>query len=127
MTDAAPESRKDAHGASGAGLLLAGPLLAILGALLLLPLPELGLPMLLGGLRLLGRRFAWARAANAHVDHVASNVRRHHRRLPVAAEVLVLPGRQPSEPSPWSCRCSTPRGRSETGRTRTCWRSLGVV
>jgi TRAP-type C4-dicarboxylate transport system permease small subunit len=51
------------------------------GVVLLIPLPEVGLPMILGGLRLLGRRYAWARAANERVDEVVRAARRGWRGL----------------------------------------------
>lgn len=67
----------------------AGAALALAGVVLLVPLPEVGLPLVLGGLRLLGRRFAWARAANARVDSAAAALRRRWRTLPLIARVLV--------------------------------------
>ncbi len=61
--------------------LSAGFILIGAGALLLVPLPEVGLPMILAGLRLLGRRYAWARTANEQVDEVARAARRRWRGL----------------------------------------------
>lgn len=40
----------------------------IVGALITLPLPEFGVPLLLLGSRLLGDRYKWARTLNAKVD-----------------------------------------------------------
>jgi hypothetical protein len=39
-----------------------------MGAVVTVVLPELGIPLLLVGLRLLGRRYAWARSANRKID-----------------------------------------------------------
>jgi Putative transmembrane protein (PGPGW) len=66
-----------------------GAVLALLGVVLLLPLPEVGLPLLLGGLRLLGRRYAWARSLNRRVDRAAAAVLARFRRLPTWARVVV--------------------------------------
>ena len=73
-------------------VVLAGSLAALLGVALLLPLPEAGVPLLLLGLRLLGRRYAWARRANARVDASWSAVRRwfHGQRPGVKALVVVV-------------------------------------
>lgn len=71
---------------------LSGGVLALAGLVLLLPLPEVGVPLLLVGLRLLGRRYAWARRANAWVDHRARQVRDGFHRLPRLLRVLVLAG-----------------------------------
>lgn len=38
------------------------------GIVLALPLPELGIPLILVATRMLGDRFAWARVVNAKVD-----------------------------------------------------------
>ena len=71
---------------------LVGAVLALLGLVLLLPLPEVGVPLLLGGLRLLGRRFAWARRANDRVDAAWRRARAwfHALRPPVRALVTLL-------------------------------------
>ena len=42
---------------------LGGGLVGLLGAVLLLPLPELGLPLLLAGLRVLALEYEWAARA----------------------------------------------------------------
>ena len=56
-----------------AGSVLAGGLLAAVGVLLVPPLPELGLPALLGGLGLLALEFDWAaRALAAAIDGAAT-------------------------------------------------------
>jgi hypothetical protein len=48
---------------------LAGGFAALIcGAVITLPLPEFGIPLLLLGTRLLGDRYRWARALNAKVD-----------------------------------------------------------
>jgi hypothetical protein len=62
----------------------AGAVLVVLGVLLLVPLPEAGLPLLLGGLRLLGRRYRWARSLNRRVDRTAAAALARYRRLPRA-------------------------------------------
>jgi hypothetical protein len=50
-------------------LKLVGGFAALLfGALITLPLPEFGVPLLLLGSRLLGDRYKWARRLNAKVD-----------------------------------------------------------
>ena len=67
-----------------------GAVLALLGMLLLVPLPEVGLPMLLGGLRLLGRRYSWARSMNRRVDRVAEGLASRFRRLPRPARWSVV-------------------------------------
>lgn len=67
-----------------------GGLLATLGVLLVIPLPELGLPLLLGGLRLLGRRYAWARRLTARVDRTAATVLGRYRQLPRLARWIVI-------------------------------------
>ena len=38
------------------------------GVVITLPLPEFGIPLILLATRILGDRFAWARAVNARVD-----------------------------------------------------------
>lgn len=40
----------------------------IAGALITLPLPEFGIPLVLVGTRLLGDRYKWAKTLNAKVD-----------------------------------------------------------
>lgn len=40
----------------------------ILGAVITLPLPEFGVPLVLVGTRLLGDRYEWARILNRKVD-----------------------------------------------------------
>ena len=47
--------------AGGFGALIAGALIALL-------LPELGIPLVLLGTRLLGDRYRWAKTLNAKVD-----------------------------------------------------------
>jgi hypothetical protein len=50
-------------------LRIAGGFVAlIVGAIFTLPLPELGVPLLLLGTRLLGDRYKWARTLNAKID-----------------------------------------------------------
>jgi len=70
--------------------LSAGFVLIGAGVLLLVPLPEVGLPMILGGLRLLGRRYAWARTANAWVDEVVRAARRGWRGLPHSVRLTLV-------------------------------------
>lgn len=67
-----------------------GGVLALAGLVLLVPLPELGVPLVLAGLRLLGRRYGWARAANARVDAAVARARARWRRLPRAVRMLLL-------------------------------------
>ena len=40
----------------------------VLGALITIPLPEFGIPLVLLGTRLLGDRYKWARVVNQKVD-----------------------------------------------------------
>ena len=47
---------------------MAGFLLLIPGALTILVLPEVGVPLILFGTRLLGEKFKWAAVVNARVD-----------------------------------------------------------
>ncbi len=54
---------------------MAGFALLILGVPLTLLLPEVGVPLLLLGTRLLGDRFKWARALNARVDSTWAKVK----------------------------------------------------
>ena len=61
---------------------LLGGLLSLLGAVLLIPVPELGAPLLVVGLRLLGRRFQWARVSSDRIDAAARAVHARWRRLP---------------------------------------------
>ena len=50
-------------------LKLVGGFAALLfGALITIPLPEFGVPLILLGSRLLGDRYKWARTLNAKVD-----------------------------------------------------------
>lgn len=67
-----------------------GIALLAVGALLLIPLPEAGLPAVLLGLRLLGRHYGWARRANDKLDHIAAACRRRWTRLPGLLRRLVL-------------------------------------
>jgi hypothetical protein len=60
------------------------------GALLLIPLPEAGLPAVLVGLRLLGRHYSWARTANERIDHAAQAGRRRWSLLPRILRLAVL-------------------------------------
>ncbi len=71
---------------------IGGLLLLVAGALLLLPMPEAGLPLILLGLRLLGPRYAWARAANAWIDARYYRFRTWLRRQPGWARPLVIAG-----------------------------------
>lgn len=68
----------------------AGFALLAAGILLLIPLPEVGLPALAFGLRLLGRRYAWARAANDRLDRSVRAGRRQWTRLPRPAQLAIL-------------------------------------
>ena len=67
-----------------------GALLLALGVLAAIPLPELGIPLVLWGLRLLGERYAWARRANAWVDARWSAARARFHALPVAGRAAVI-------------------------------------
>ena len=50
--------------------LVGGFVALIVGAIITLPLPEFGIPMVLLGTRLLGDRYRWARVLNQKVDAV---------------------------------------------------------
>lgn len=71
-------------------LVLAGGLLGIVGVLLLVPLTEVGLPVTVAALRILGRRFAWARRTNEWTDDQISRLRSWWRRQPTARRRLAL-------------------------------------
>ena len=60
---------------------VAGFLILASGSLLLVPLPEAGVPLILLGLRLLGSRFEWARRANVRVDKFFHDVKARWKRL----------------------------------------------
>jgi hypothetical protein len=68
--------------------LLGGCLLALLGLAFVLWLPELGLPLLIGGLALLALEFEWASRAQARLEWAALSLRRWLRGLPVAGKVM---------------------------------------
>jgi hypothetical protein len=72
--------------------LSAGFALLAVGAVLLIPLPELGLPAAIAGLRLLGRRYSWARAVNTCLDETVRAVRRRWSSLsrPIRLAAMVL-------------------------------------
>ena len=67
-----------------------GFLLLAVGAVLTVPLPELGLPLLAGGLRLLGRRYGWAARCNDRLDAVVARIRGRWRRSSRTARVVVV-------------------------------------
>lgn len=60
------------------------------GVILLIPLPEVALPALAVGLGLLGRRYAWAQAANHRLDEAVRSGRRSWARLPRPVRFAVL-------------------------------------
>ncbi len=60
------------------------------GALLLIPLPEAGLPALFVGLRLLGRHYTWAQRANDSLDKAVRAGRQHWSALPRPLRLTVL-------------------------------------
>lgn len=65
---------------------IAGGLLAAAGIVLALPLPEAGVPALLGGLSLLALEFDWAAAALIRVERAWARF----KRLPGIVQVAVL-------------------------------------
>jgi hypothetical protein len=67
-----------------------GLVLLVAGVVIVLPLPEFGLPLILAALRLLGERFAWARRANEWIDLRYARLRERFDRLPVAGKALAL-------------------------------------
>lgn len=77
---------------------IAGTLLGLAGVVLVLPLPEAGIPALLGGLRLLALEFDWAARAQGWVDARWAQFRAWFRRqdlvvrvaLPVALAALLV-------------------------------------
>src|SRR4051812_34003729 len=81
-----------------AAVIAGGFLAAAVGVLLIVPLPEAGVPLLLVGLRLLALRFGWAATAYAHVKWRWNRLRAWWKAKPrwvrdvvvVAAVVLVL-------------------------------------
>jgi hypothetical protein len=66
-----------------------GFVLLILGALAALPLPEVGIPLVLIGLRILGRHYRWARTANAWLDERWARTRAAFHRLPLLGQIIV--------------------------------------
>ena len=60
---AARERQRQRSRAARVLTVLGGGLVGLLGAVLLLPLPELGLPLLLVGLRVLALEYEWAERA----------------------------------------------------------------
>jgi hypothetical protein len=54
---------------------IGGFCLLIPGFLLILVLPELGVPLALFGTRLLGDRYKWAKALNARIDRAWAKVK----------------------------------------------------
>ena len=70
-----------------------GFVLLIAGAILLIPLiplPEVGLPVLVVGLRLLGRHYSWAQTANEKLDRIVRAGRRQWTRLPPPVRIAIL-------------------------------------
>ena len=72
------------------GFALAGCLISVVGAVLLVLLPELGLPILLVGLRLLAYKFYWAARAYAWVAALAERFRGWYRSLPLSTRRSVV-------------------------------------
>lgn len=79
--DATPDGDRPSRGATLAAV-VGGFALLIVGAVLALPLPEVGVPLVLIGLRLLGRRYAWARRANAWLDERYARLKERWRGWP---------------------------------------------
>ena len=65
-------------------------LLLALGVVLALPLPEVGIPLVLVGLRMLGRYFRWARRANEWLDERWARVRDRFHRLPFIGKATAV-------------------------------------
>ena len=63
------------------GFVISGGLVSILGAILLIVVPELGVPLLLLGLRLLAYEFDWAARAYAYMARLLKRLREWYRRL----------------------------------------------
>ena len=70
--------------------IIAGAVLTAAGVVLIVPLPEVGLPLVVGGLRLLGRRYRWAARANARVDAVAVAAGVRWRRSSRLVKIVVV-------------------------------------
>lgn len=68
----------------------AGFALLAAGVVILIPLPEAGLPALAVGLRLLGRHYTWAQAANNQLDQIVRAGRRHWTRVARPARFAIL-------------------------------------
>jgi len=69
--------------------IVTGFTLLALGVLAAIPLPEIGVPLLLVGLRLLGSRFEWARRANVRVEAGWGATRRWFHGLHVVSKSIV--------------------------------------
>lgn len=67
-----------------------GLLLLTTGAVLAVPVPELGLPLVYGGLRLLGRRYRWAGRLTARLDAAVAAVRERWRRSSRTTRAVVV-------------------------------------
>jgi len=69
---------------------LGGGLVGLLGAVLLLPLPELGLPLFLVGLRLLALEYEWAARAYVPVARFWDRVKGLSTRWKIAIAAIAL-------------------------------------
>lgn len=68
----------------------AGAVLAAAGLVLLVPLPEAGVPAILGGLGLLALEFDWAAAALLRVERAWQRFKRLPRAVQLVAAALLL-------------------------------------
>jgi len=69
---------------------LGGGLVGLLGAVLLLPLPELGLPLFLVGLRLLALEYEWAARAYVPVARFWDRIKGLSTRWKIAIAAIAL-------------------------------------
>ena len=82
--EAARERHRQRSRAARILTVLGGGLVGLLGAVLLLPLPELGLPLFLVGLRLLALEYEWAARAYVPVARFWQRVKRLSTRWTIA-------------------------------------------
>ena len=81
---AARERQRQRSRAARVLTVLGGGLVGLLGAVLLLPLPELGLPLLLVGLRVLALEYEWAERAYVPVARLWQRLKALSTRWKVA-------------------------------------------
>lgn len=87
---AARERQRQRSHAARILTVLGGGLVGLLGAMLLLPLPELGLPLLLVGLRVLALEYEWAARAYVPVARLWQRLKALSIRWKIAIAALAV-------------------------------------